>query len=94
MTHTQLLLARSVRVVEALTRKGCTVLRVTIDGSMPLIEIDRAPLDGPAMVLAIRNSGGPSRTVYVTDWQGCRVECPARRPAASRPAAPVYPRVA
>lgn len=90
--HTQLLLARAVRVVDALNQKGCQVLRVTVDGALPLIEIDRPPVDEPAMVLAIRSNGYVPRTVWVAEWRGCRIEAPARRPRPNRPAVPVFPR--
>lgn len=90
--HTQLLLARAVRVVAALAEKGCTVTRITIEGALPLIEIDRPPMNGPAMTLAIRSNGRTPRTVWVAEWRGCRIEAPARRPRPNRPAVPVFPR--
>lgn len=90
--HTQHLLARTVRVVAALADKGCEVTKITVEGSMPLIVIDQPPIDGPAMVIAIRSNGYVPRTVWVADWKGCRLECPARHPVTTRSAVPLYPR--
>jgi hypothetical protein len=74
----QKLLRTADAVAEALARKGCAVTRIVVDGALPLIEIDRPPVDGPAMVHAIRSSGGAPRSVWVIDWRGCRIECPTR----------------
>ena len=79
--HMKLLLARANNAVGALDHKGCTVLSVTVDGAMPLITVDRPPLDGPAMVVVIRSSGQSPRTVLVAEMMGCRVEAPARKRA-------------
>jgi hypothetical protein len=84
MHHPHRLLAVAQRVSDKLHTMGCTVTRISVDGAMPLIEIDRPPTGGPAMVLAIRSHGGTPRTVWVADWQGCRIEAPARRPVARR----------
>ena len=79
--HMKLLLARANNAVDALDRKGCKVLSVTIDGAMPLISIDRPPVDGPGMVVVIRSNGQTPRTVLVAEMMGCRVEAPARKRA-------------
>ena len=79
--HMKLMLARANNAVTALGYKGCTVLSVSIDGAMPLITVDRPPVDGPGMVVVIRSSGQAPRTVLVAEMMGCRVEAPARKRA-------------
>jgi hypothetical protein len=76
----EVMLREAHRAVRILRERGCTVTRITIDGAMPLIEVDRAPVNGPAMVRAIRGSASRSpRNVYVAELCGCRIETPARQ---------------
>jgi len=70
---------RQAWAVKALQRKGCLVVATRIEGGAPLIEVDRAPFDGPAMVRVVRGSAGRApRHVYVTEFMGCTIEAPAR----------------
>ena len=73
------LLNRAGKAVALLRKRGCAILGIRIEHSMPLIEIDRAPVDGPAMIRAVRGSSGRTpRQVYVCEIAGCRIEAPAR----------------
>jgi hypothetical protein len=70
---------RQAQAVSALQRKGCTIIGAAIQNGMPLIEVDRPPMGGPAMKMVIRNSAGRvSRSVYACELNGCVVEAPAR----------------
>jgi hypothetical protein len=70
---------RQAWAVKALQRKGCVIVSARIEGSTPVIEVDRAPLDSPAMVRVVRGSAGRiPRHVYVAEFMGCTVEAPAR----------------
>jgi hypothetical protein len=80
MSNFEMQILDTARAVKILRERGCTVTRITIDGSMPLIEVDRAPISGPAMVRAIRGSSSRSpRSVYIAELCGCRIETPARQ---------------
>jgi hypothetical protein len=73
------LLTRARSAVAILKKRGCAIIGIRIDGSLPLIEIDRPPMEGPAMIRAVRGSAGRTpRHVYVAEILGCRVEAPAR----------------
>ena len=72
------------RCAQALKARGCTIVKLVIENAQPEIIVDRAPMNGPAMVESTVSDGRVIRKRLVTWYKGCLVEAPARGTAARR----------